>query len=133
MCCKMVWKFCEIWKLLWEFASSWARFCEISSHSVRYGMYANQITWSMLLIQIHILIYKQCSSRSVGFFRSQLIWIYTVCKGRIYLGSAGLGFRLTNPTLYRERCLQGYILFFLFLLSRGVRLLIRTASWDGWF
>ena len=24
--------------------------------------------------------------------RSQLIWIYTVCKGRVYLGSAGPGF-----------------------------------------
>ena len=33
-------------------------------------------------------------SRSVGFFRSQLIWIYTVCKGRVYLGSAGLGLTL---------------------------------------
>ena len=28
----------------------------------------------------HILNDKQCKSRSVGFFRSQLIWIYTVCK-----------------------------------------------------
>ena len=28
---------------------------------------------------------------SVGFFRSQLIWIYTVCKGRVHLGSAGQG------------------------------------------
>ena len=27
----------------------------------------------------------------VGFFRSQLIWIYTACKGRIYPGSAGQG------------------------------------------
>ena len=43
---------------------------------------ANQIACSMLLIQIHILNDKQCRSRSVGFFRSQLIWIYTVCKGR---------------------------------------------------
>ena len=34
---------------------------------------ANQITWSSLLIQIHILNDKQCRSRSVGFFRSQLI------------------------------------------------------------
>ena len=45
------------------------------------------------LIQIHILNGKQCRSRSVGFFRSQLIWIYTVCKGRLYPGSAGLGLR----------------------------------------
>ena len=34
---------------------------------------------------------KQCRSRSVGFLRSQLIWIYTVCKDRVYLGSAGQG------------------------------------------
>ena len=54
---------------------------------------ANQITWSRLLIQIHILIYKQCRSRSVGFFRSQQIWIYTVCKGRTYPGSAGPGLK----------------------------------------
>ena len=52
---------------------------------------ANQITWSRLLIQIHIPNDKQCRSRSVGFFRSQLIWIYTVCKGRVYPGSAGQG------------------------------------------
>ena len=25
--------------------------------------------------------------------RSQLIWIYTVCKGRVYPGSAGQGLR----------------------------------------
>ena len=52
---------------------------------------ANQITWSGLLIQVHILNGKQCRSRSVGFFRSQLIWIYTVCKDRVYPGSAGQG------------------------------------------
>ena len=33
----------------------------------------------------------QCRSRSVGFFRSQLIWIYTVCKDRVYPSSAGQG------------------------------------------
>ena len=31
------------------------------------------------LIDIHIFNDKQCRCRSVGFFRSQLIWIYTVC------------------------------------------------------
>ena len=45
----------------------------------------------LLLIHIHILNDKQCRSRSVGFFRSQLIWIYTVCKGRAYPGSARPG------------------------------------------
>ena len=42
-------------------------------------------------MQIQILNSKQCRSRSVGFFRSQLIWIYTVCKGRPDPGSAGQG------------------------------------------
>ena len=39
----MVWKFCDIWKILWELASRWAKFCEILSHSVRYGMYVQDI------------------------------------------------------------------------------------------
>ena len=52
---------------------------------------ANQIIWSRLLIQIQILNGKQCRFRSVCFFRSQLIWTYTVCKGRTYPGSAGQG------------------------------------------
>ena len=40
ICCKMVWKFCEIWIFYGELSSWWAKFCEILSHSVRYGMYA---------------------------------------------------------------------------------------------
>ena len=40
---------------------------------------------------VHIFDDKLCRSRSVGFVRSQLIWIYTVCKGRAYPGSAGQG------------------------------------------
>ena len=44
-------------------------------------------------MQNHILNDKQCRSRSVGFFRSQLIWISTVCKGRVYPGSAGQGLK----------------------------------------
>ena len=55
---------------------------------------ANQIIWSRLLIPIHSLNDKQCRSRSVGFSRSQLIWIYTVYKGRVYPGSAGQGLRI---------------------------------------
>ena len=44
---------------------------------------ANQITWSRLLIQIHVQNDKQ--------WRSQIIWIYTVCKDRVNPGSAGQG------------------------------------------
>ena len=29
-----------------------------------------------------------------GFYRSQLIWIHTVCKGRAYPGSAGPGLNI---------------------------------------
>ena len=47
---------------------------------------ADHITWSGLLLYIHILNGKQCRSRS-----SQHICIYTVCKGRVYPGSAGQG------------------------------------------
>ena len=52
---------------------------------------ANQITSSGFLLKICIPNGKQCRSRSIGFFRSQLIWIYTVWKGRVYPGSAGQG------------------------------------------
>ena len=54
---------------------------------------SNRMTAQKLLtlIQINILNDKQCRSRSVGFFRSQLIWIYTVCEGRAYPGSVGPG------------------------------------------
>ena len=59
-------------------------------HGVDVLLNPNTINQSM--IQIQILNGKQCRSRSVGFFRrSQLIWIYTVCKGRTYPGSAGQG------------------------------------------
>ena len=57
---------------------------------------AIQFTWSKLLIKIHILHDRQCRSRSVGFCRSQLIWIYTVCKGRAYPGSSGPGLRCSS-------------------------------------
>ena len=41
-------------------------------------------------IQISWLLQKP----TVGFFRSQLIWIYTVFKGRVYPCSAGQGLKL---------------------------------------
>ena len=52
----------------------------------------NQSDNSMLfVISIHKLNEKQCRSWSDGFFRSHLIWIYTVFKGNDYPGSAGQG------------------------------------------
>ena len=64
---------------------------------------ANQITLFGLMIQIHILNGKQCRSRSVGFFRSQLIWIYTVCKARVNLVQQENGFKTGYEELiYKE-------------------------------
>ena len=48
---------------------------------------ANQITSYNVSIQIHKLNNKQCRSWSDGFFRSHLIWIYTVCKVRVVMNS----------------------------------------------
>ena len=62
-----------------------------------------QICWLLQKptdLDLHCL---QCSSRSVGFFRSQLIWIYTVCKGRTYPGSAGLGLSLRPLDLQSDK------------------------------
>ena len=52
---------------------------------IHFWFSVNQITWSWLWTQIHILNDKQCRSRSVGF--------YTVFKGRVYPGSAALGLK----------------------------------------
>ena len=52
--------------------------------------------------QIHTLNLKQCRSRSVGFHRSQLVWIYTVYKDRVYPGSAGLGLTDSKTDLFKS-------------------------------
>ena len=57
---------------------------------------------------------KQCSSRSIGFFRSQLIRIYTVCKGK-YQGSAGLGLSLP---IHHHCCFYSYFPWDYWGLSR---------------
>ena len=69
----------------------------------------NQITWSWSLIQIHILNDKQCRSSSVGFFRSQLIWICTVRKGRAYPGSAEVG--LVNKGTMEKKKKNSWAMF----------------------
>ena len=74
----------DFWLLHKNFTCQWtlAMPNKLRCHA-HYYFSANQITSSRLLIQIHILNVKQCRSWSVGFWRSQLIWIYTVCKGSI--------------------------------------------------
>ena len=66
------------------------------------------------LIHIHILNGKQCRFRSVGFFRSQLIWIYTVCKGRAYLDSAGQGLTIWMLQTALDKKSNQINIFFLF-------------------
>ena len=51
------------------------------SHT-HFWLSAKKITQYNVFIQIHKMNDKQCRSWSDGFFRSHLIWIYTVCKGR---------------------------------------------------
>ena len=36
------------------------------------------------------------------------VWMYTVCKGRVYLGSAGQGLTLSGAV----KCLKGLNIFF---------------------
>ena len=62
-----------------------------------------QSDYLIWIFAINSLNGKQCRSRSVGFFRSQLIWIYIVCKGRVYLGSAGQGLMIIDQTPYVQR------------------------------
>ena len=64
---------------------------------------------------------------------SQLIWIYTVCKGRVYLGSTGQGLTLSmlgknfsRQLLYPQRMkyVRAYICF---LVSSFIHLFIPSS------
>ena len=48
--------------------------------------------------------------KSQLIWRSQLIWIYTVCKGRVYPGSAGQ--ELTQVWLYNSKCTMEFIVHY---------------------
>ena len=54
----------------------------------------SQSDYSIQIVDINSHNGKQSRSRSVGFFRNQLIWIYTICKGRTCLGSAEIGLNI---------------------------------------
>ena len=70
MCCKMVWKFCEIWNFLWELASRWAKFWEILIHSVRYGMYA----YVLILIMLKQIV----NSKDFPLYSSSQMHLYVM-------------------------------------------------------
>ena len=60
----------------------------------------SQSDYMILVVYTNSHTELQCRSRSVGFRRSQLIWIYTVCKGRAYQGLTNfteLGVKVNMP------------------------------------
>ena len=65
----------------------------------------------LLMDLVYVLPIATCSSQILlgPFLCIQLIWIYTVCKGRVYLGSAGKG-----------NCLFTATLVFVFILSDAI-------------
>ena len=89
------------------------------------------------LIQI-VDIHSHTEQQTVQIYRTQLIWIYTVCKGRAYPGSAGLGLILFYSIIYY------YIIFysyrelksakddFLTDINRGSLLYLRQADISWW-
>ena len=88
-----------------------------------------------ILIPVHILNYTQCRSRSVGFFRNQLIWIHTVCKSRVYPVSAGQGLitKLIGETLLKSthRCFYGQLEKYILLNMSIGRTNILQGSWTA--
>ena len=78
----------------------------VSSGENLHEMYPLLIV-SQLVSMIQIVdINSHPEWQTVQIFRSQLIWIYTVCKGGAYLGSAGqwlkfsLGFNLIHVMVF---------------------------------
>ena len=91
------------YEFLWKLPPRWAKFCEISSQCEIWHVWDHLSLFSqknnnkkikissaaaICIIRILTLVLpnrdmsclcKQCRSRSVGFWRSQLIWICTVC------------------------------------------------------
>ena len=63
-------------------------------------------------MQIHVSNDKQCRSGSVGFFRCQLIWIYTLFKGRVYQSSAGQGLKNADIHYILQRLFYNIYLIF---------------------
>ena len=55
--------------------------------------------------------------------RSQLIWIYTVCKGRVYWGSTGLG----SKCYVKKIKADGILIFFKYFFEK-IRLGISCES-----
>ena len=83
-------------------------------------------------MQIDILNDKQCRSRSVGFLRSQLIWIYTVCKAKSISGFSRTRekkFEQLNSLPYLSCKLNNSILLSLAVLKSCWMCGIQCRSW----
>ena len=73
------------------------------------------LIFSHYLTQIHARNDKQCRSRSFGFFRSKLIWIYTVCKKQGISGFSRTRVKIAKPLpLVANSADDKLISFFLF-------------------
>ena len=73
--CNMIWKFDNIDIHFWSKTNLQQEFKFLFLLVIM-----NMFTLILVLLNPDILcLCKQCWSRSVGFWRSQLIWIYTVC------------------------------------------------------
>ena len=96
---------------------------------------------SSLSKQYRSSLSKQCRSRSVGFFRSQLIWIYTVCKGKVYIpDSAGLELNIQNGgghwelKIFKLHQRLSYWIWICSVLANSVdpdHLASEEANWSG--
>ena len=70
--------------------------------------------------------WQKCISRSVSFFRSRMIWIYTVCKRWVYLGSAGQGLKSRRMADFHSNWTQSRVF-------HTVRTILQLYSfWSCW-
>ena len=89
---------------------------------------ANQITWSRLLIQIHILNGKQCRSWSVGFFRrSEDLDLYCLQRqGMSEIGRSWVKFKNHLDRISRQQ--TGYFSHFFFCQKIGSEIYVDSSK-----
>ena len=99
----------------------------------------SQSDYLIQIVVINLHTEWQTVQIQIGFFRRQLIWIYTVCKGRVYLCSAGKRLtHLNSDCLDQPVHLHRYIMVFVFcqqglnhlVLFQATLDLIRQRSWS---
>ena len=90
--------------------------------------------WQTVQIQISWLLQKPTDLDLHCLQRSQLIWICTVCKGRVYPGSAGQGLRQSdwwksdNEKLWTMK--HSMVMSWISISSRIQSRNLMTRSWE---